>query len=105
LTGNSKDSQFEKSLFIFRRDLRLEDNTGLFQALEKSKTVIPIFIYDDFFLKHFKNSQFRWNFLNESLFDLNEQLKSKKVLCKSLKEFPKKLSKKLLKNMVWILFL
>lgn len=33
------------SLFIFRRDLRLIDNTGLLYALKNYKNVIPIFIY------------------------------------------------------------
>ena len=34
------------TLFWFRRDLRLEDNTGLFQALNRHKNVQPIFIFD-----------------------------------------------------------
>jgi deoxyribodipyrimidine photo-lyase len=34
------------SLFIFTRDLRLDDNIPLITALENSKNVIPIFIFD-----------------------------------------------------------
>lgn len=68
---------YGKTLFVFRRDLRLQDNVGLFYALSRSKTVIPCFFYDDLILKKFKNSEFRLNFLNESLFDLNLQLKKK----------------------------
>ncbi len=34
------------TLFWFRRDLRLEDNHGLYQALHKSGSVVPIFIFD-----------------------------------------------------------
>lgn len=37
---------YDCSLFIFRRDLRLKDNRALNAALEKSKSVIPIFILD-----------------------------------------------------------
>lgn len=37
--------KFEKALFIFRRDLRLEDNTGLLFALENAESVIPCFIF------------------------------------------------------------
>lgn len=37
---------YKTSLFIFRRDLRLVDNTGLEQALKLSKEVIPCFIFD-----------------------------------------------------------
>ncbi len=34
------------TLFWFRRDLRLADNKGLFEALSNSTTVLPIFIFD-----------------------------------------------------------
>lgn len=37
---------FKKSLFIFRRDLRVTDNTGLIEALKQSEHVIPCFIFD-----------------------------------------------------------
>lgn len=37
--------RYAKSLFIFRRDLRLEDNTGLNFALKSSEHVIPAFIF------------------------------------------------------------
>jgi deoxyribodipyrimidine photo-lyase len=36
----------QKVSFFFRRDLRLEDNIGLFHALESEYPVIPLFIYD-----------------------------------------------------------
>lgn len=34
------------TLFWFRRDLRLEDNTGLFYALQQEKNTLPLFIFD-----------------------------------------------------------
>lgn len=34
------------SIFWFRRDLRLHDNKGLFNALQESPAVMPIFIFD-----------------------------------------------------------
>ena len=34
------------TVFWFRRDLRLEDNRGLYEALKGKNKVIPIFIYD-----------------------------------------------------------
>lgn len=34
------------TLFWFRRDLRLEDNAGLFYALQQEKNVLPLFIFD-----------------------------------------------------------
>ena len=38
--------QFKRSLFIFRRDLRLQDNIGLYKCLACSEQVLPIFILD-----------------------------------------------------------
>ena len=34
------------SIFWFRRDLRLDDNKGLYFALKENKKVLPIFIFD-----------------------------------------------------------
>ena len=34
------------SIFWFRRDLRLNDNHGLFQALKSGLPVLPVFIFD-----------------------------------------------------------
>ena len=37
---------FIRSLFLFHRDLRLHDNTGLLEAHKSSKEVLPCFIFD-----------------------------------------------------------
>jgi len=68
---------YEKSIFLFHRDLRLEDNIGLIESLKNSNEVIPCFIYDSNLIKKLKNSEFRWNFLNQSLLDLDKSLKKK----------------------------
>lgn len=34
------------AIFWFRRDLRLEDNVGLHQALNGEVPVLPVFIFD-----------------------------------------------------------
>ena len=39
-----------KSIFWHRRDLRIEDNAGLYKALKSSETVIPIFVFDAYIL-------------------------------------------------------
>ena len=39
------------SIFWLRRDLRLEDNAGLSQALASGFPVLPIFIFDTVILK------------------------------------------------------
>ncbi len=38
--------KFNTSIFVFRRDLRLADNTGLIFALQNSDSVIPLFVMD-----------------------------------------------------------
>lgn len=69
--------QYQKSLFIFRRDLRLEDNTALINALKSSECIIPCFILDPRQVES-KNNQYKSNnalqFMIESLRDLDRQL-------------------------------
>ena len=36
----------KKTLFIFRRDLRVQDNIGLAHAFQESAMVTPCFIFD-----------------------------------------------------------
>lgn len=70
---------FSKSLFIFHKDLRLDDNTGLIKALASSEKVIPCFIFDNEQVSsknHFKSNN-ALQFMIESLNDLHEQLKKK----------------------------
>lgn len=69
---------FEKALFLFRRDLRLEDNTGLIFALEQAKSVIPAFIFSpEQITRNSYRSDHCLQFMIESLEDLEEQLKKK----------------------------
>ena len=82
---------YEKSIFLFHRDLRLEDNIGLIESLQNSKEVIPCFIYDSNLIKKLTDAKFRWNFLNESLLDLDKELQKKEVDYKYLKGFQKKI--------------
>ncbi len=94
----SSSPTHRKSLFIFRRDLRLEDNTGLIQALRTSESVIPCFIYDDVFLKKIKHSEYRWNFLNESLEHLDQELKRMKSSLQVFQGHPANEIKKILSS-------
>jgi deoxyribodipyrimidine photo-lyase len=69
---------FEKALFIFRRDLRIHDNTGLIFALENAKEVVCLFIFTP---EQIEDNPYRSDyclqFMLESLEDLEEELKSK----------------------------
>lgn len=72
-------NSYETALFIFRRDLRLEDNTGLIFALKNAKKVIPCFIFTP---EQIKKNPYRSDrclqFMIESLEDLGVALKDKK---------------------------
>lgn len=62
------------TLFWFRRDLRLEDNVGLFHALQSPFPVIPIFIFDETILNSLPKNDARVGFIHESLSKINSQL-------------------------------
>ncbi|MFV8442658.1 cryptochrome/photolyase family protein [Flavobacterium sp. LB2P44] len=62
------------SFFWFRRDLRLEDNIGLFHALQSKYPVIPLFIFDDSILDNLVKNDARVGFIHESLSKINTQL-------------------------------
>lgn len=63
------------SVFWFRRDLRLEDNHGLFRALEGNYPVLPLFIFDRNILDALTDKRDkRVNFIHDVLGRLNEQL-------------------------------
>ena len=72
------------SLFIFRRDLRIDDNTGLILALKESKKVIPLFIFTPMQVSDsnkYKSSN-AIQFMVESLYDLNKQIKNINNKCR-----------------------
>ena len=65
----------EASIFWFRRDLRIDDNPGLYEALGNSKNVIPIFIFDTNIIDNLPSDDNRIKFIWHSLSLLNERLK------------------------------
>jgi len=66
----------KNSLMWFRYDLRIKDNEALFAASE-NEFCLPIFIFDEDYLKLQTTSDFHLNFLNNSLLDLKNNLKEK----------------------------
>ena len=69
-------SKQQVSIFWFRRDLRLDDNAGLFQALQANEVVIPVFIFDDAILDKLPKNDARVNFIHESLSSIQDVLLS-----------------------------
>jgi len=62
------------TIFWFRRDLRLEDNVGLFHALKSDNNVLPIFIFDTDILEKLPKNDARVNFIHDQLTAINAQL-------------------------------
>jgi deoxyribodipyrimidine photo-lyase len=66
----------EISLFWFRRDLRLEDNTALNEALNDEYPVLPIFIFDPHILNELSRDDHRVQFIYSNLLHLHTWLTS-----------------------------
>lgn len=93
--------KYNLSLFIFRRDLRLSDNTALNAALNCSKAVIPCFIFDTQQVSN--ENEYKSNnalqFMLESLDDLDKQLAEKKGKLYYFHGCPTKIIKSLIKKL------
>ena len=65
------------SIHIFRRDLRLDDNTALLSALQQSELVIPVFIFDERQLSNPYRGNNSFEFMVNSLTELDQDLRRK----------------------------
>lgn len=66
-----------KNIFWFRRDLRIQDNCGLYHALQSGKEVVPIFIFDKNILdKIERKNDARVSFLFDTVTALQQELRS-----------------------------
>jgi len=64
------------AIFWFRRDLRIEDNAGLFHALKENQRVLPLFIFDSTILDQLEDEDdARVTFIYNEVNRLNEELK------------------------------
>lgn len=62
------------TLFWFRRDLRLQDNAGLFYALKENEDVLPLFIFDSEILDKLEDkTDLRVAFIHQSLTLIKKQ--------------------------------
>ena len=62
------------SIFWFRRDLRLDDNVGFYEALKSDHPVLPIFIYDTEILDQLPKDDARVNFIYNTLQNMRSTL-------------------------------
>lgn len=66
---------YSTSIFWFRRDLRLDDNHALYEALRQSRQVMPVFIFDTHILKDIRDPQDkRVQFIYQELILINKKL-------------------------------
>jgi deoxyribodipyrimidine photo-lyase len=63
------------NIFWFRRDLRLEDNRGLYEALVSGLKVLPIFIFDENIVSELHEDDARVTFIHKLLGEINDSLK------------------------------
>lgn len=65
------------SIFWFRRDLRLDDNAGLYHALKSGHPVLPVFIFDKNILDKLEHKEDRRvDFIHHAISELQQQLNS-----------------------------
>ncbi len=62
------------TIFWFRRDLRIEDNKGLYFALKESERVIPLFVFDDDIIDVLPADDHRVSFIYDALAGMNRRL-------------------------------
>ena len=64
------------NLFWFRRDLRVDDNHGLCEALSAGLPVVPLFIFDPAILAHFPDpNDARLTFIQQCLSELDQEFR------------------------------
>ena len=66
----------ELAIFWHRRDLRLEDNAGLYHALKSGLPVLALFIFDENILSKLEDkNDARVSFIHEQIESLSTQLR------------------------------
>lgn len=86
------------SIFWFRRDLRLQDNVGLTEALNSGYQVLPIFIFDQDIVQELPDDDARVNFIYDQIYDIDKKLKKNGSSLLCMKGNPLKVWIKLLEK-------
>jgi deoxyribodipyrimidine photo-lyase len=86
------------NIFWFRRDLRIHDNRGLYEALNGSNRVIPIFIYDTEITDKLKKEDPRLTFIENALGGINIAMKRNRCTTGIYRGTPKAIFKKLIRE-------
>ena len=68
------------AIFWFRRDLRFDDNCGLYHAMKGDLPVLPLFIFDKKILDDLEEKHdARVMFLHDTLADMHNRLEDKRT--------------------------
>ncbi|NBS18505.1 MAG: deoxyribodipyrimidine photo-lyase [Flavobacteriia bacterium] len=86
------------NIFWFRRDLRLHDNRGFFEALNDNNKVIPIFIYDTNIIDKLMKDDPRLTFIENALGGINSAMKRNRCSIATYRGTPKAVFKKIIKD-------
>ena len=62
------------NIFWFRRDLRVDDNCGLYHALKDGEDVLPLFIFDENILEELPKDDHRLTFIHDLVSKVHERL-------------------------------
>ena len=84
------------NIYWFKRDLRLEDNEPLYEASKQSEKLLLIYFLEDKLISDPHYSNFHWNFVKQSIEDINLSLGKKSILFLNLIQLRD--SKKSVKN-------
>lgn len=85
------------NIFWFRRDLRLNDNAGLFHALKQGQPVVPVFIFDKNILDKLEDKKDRRvEFIHAAVENIQSELKHLGSSLEVYYDFPEAVFKKLL---------
>ncbi len=89
----------EVALFWFRRDLRLQDNAGLYHALRSGYPVVPVFIFDTNILDDLlEKKDKRVDFIHQQLRKLEDIIEKKESSLHVLQGTPEECFKELIKH-------
>ena len=86
------------TIFWFRRDLRLEDNKGLYEALKGPNKVIPIFIYDTEITDKLQKDDHRLTFIQKALGGINNAMKRNRCTVGIYRGTPKAIFKEIIRS-------
>ena len=64
----------EIAVVWFKRDLRLQDNEAVFNAITSGKKILFVYIFEESIIQDEHYSKRHWDFVKESIRDINQEL-------------------------------